>query len=302
MANCTDADIQEFCGQGRGNGTDGFVLQVGDSITYANPYSQWPRYGEGKTPDDVSICSWAHSTDWDTAEPWNFDIQNGWYFAAKDIPGGNRGATAASGIRTDNFLCGCGRAGTTMPLVEPQETAQATLTDPSYGNNLNFGTLNFALRDAQFAVLMLGTNDVSSQRDVSDFQRDLQLLLDILRVHGIVSIMSTIPPHHEHIELGESYNAAIRSLAEDRTLPLIDFHAEILARRPGTTWNGTLIGLGDVHPTASGAGYSSSSDPYADGGDPARHQTGAAPANVGYLLRSWLTVQKLKEVRAAILG
>ena len=285
----------------RSTGDTAFVLQIGDSITYANPYSQWPRYGAGKTMDDKQACDWASSDEWDSGEAWNFTVQNGWYFAAKDIPGGNRAATAASGIRTDSFLCGCDRAGTNMPLVgDPQESAQATLVSGLYGNNINFGTLCFALRHADFAVIMLGTNDVNAQRPVADFTRDLGLLLDLLRVHNIVAVPSTIPPHHEHIELGESYNSAIRQLAASRALPLIDFHAEILARRPGASWNGTLLGLNDVHPTASSGGYDSASDPYADGGDPEKHRTGAAAENVGYLLRSWLTVQKFKELRAAV--
>ena len=155
-----------------------------------------------------------HATEWDTATPWNFAIKNGWYYSAKDIPGGNRGATAASGIRTDNFLCGCDRAGTNMPLTsDPQAAAQATLVSETYGNNINFGTLCFALRDAEYAVIMLGTNDVSAQRPLASFTRDLGLLLDLLRVHNIVAVPSTIPPHHEHIDLGESYNTAIRQMA-----------------------------------------------------------------------------------------
>jgi len=54
--------------------------------------------------------------------------------------------------------------------------------------------------------------------------------------------------------------------------------------------------------TAEGGGYRADSDPYADGGDALTHTTGAAPLNVGYLLRSWLVVQKLKEVRAHVLA
>src|SRR5262249_55018900 len=41
--------------------TDGFVLEVGDSITHSNPYSQWPRYGSGKTSEDSTLCNWASS-------------------------------------------------------------------------------------------------------------------------------------------------------------------------------------------------------------------------------------------------
>ena len=62
-----------------------------------------------------------------------------------------------------------------------------------------------------------------------------------------------------------------------------------------------MISTDGVHPTASGAGYTTTSNPYVAGGDPATHTTGAALDNVGYLLRSWLTVQKLKEVKRYVI-
>jgi len=34
----------------RFTGKEGVVLHIGDSITYANPYSAWARGGKGKTP------------------------------------------------------------------------------------------------------------------------------------------------------------------------------------------------------------------------------------------------------------
>ena len=62
-----------------------------------------------------------------------------------------------------------------------------------------------------------------------------------------------------------------------------------------------MISTDGVHPTASGAGYTTTSSPYVAGGDAATHTTGAALDNVGYLLRSWLTVQKLKEVKRYVI-
>src|SRR3954471_13340884 len=41
--------------------TAGLVLQVGDSITHANPYSGWPGRGAGKTADDAAIIAWCHA-------------------------------------------------------------------------------------------------------------------------------------------------------------------------------------------------------------------------------------------------
>ena len=75
----------------------------------------------------------------------------------------------------------------------------------------------------------------------------------------------------------------------------------IVLRRPGTTWFGTLISSDGIHPTGSGAGFSTTSDPYTPGGDPTTYRTGDAASNVGYLLRTWLTVQKLKEVKQYVI-
>ncbi len=38
-------------------GQEGVVLHLGDSITYANPYSQWARSGRGKTPSESGSSS-----------------------------------------------------------------------------------------------------------------------------------------------------------------------------------------------------------------------------------------------------
>jgi hypothetical protein len=95
------------------------------------------------------------------------------------------------------------------------------------------------------------------------------------------------------------YNPGIRALAQSKQIPLIDYEAEILARRP-TDWNGTLMGQDNVHPTATQGGYTSRADPYDPGGDATTHTTGEAADNSGYLLRTWLSIQKLKEVKSYI--
>ena len=71
--------------------TDGFVLQVGDSITHSNPYSQWPRYGSGKTSEDNTICTWAQTGSWG-ADNYDTSCKNGWFLAAADTSGAQPGA------------------------------------------------------------------------------------------------------------------------------------------------------------------------------------------------------------------
>jgi len=140
----------------------------------------------------------------------------------------------------------------------------------------------------QAVVLMLGTNDASAGRSVDAYRRDMESILDAMLSRGIVPILSTIPPHVHREALARSYNQALRDVARKRQLPLIDFEREILSRRP-SDWNGTLLTRDDVHPTA-GVG----------GATPASTPTAGNLKNSGYLLRGWLSVEKIGEVKRAV--
>lgn len=280
--------------------TDGFVLQVGDSITHANPYSQWPRQGEGKTAEDTAFFDWSPAEIWGAGN-FDSDSTNGWYLAAADTSG-QRGMTASSGIDTTEFLSGAGNGGSTMPNESDPAMARGVLENgAAFPGNLHIETVAAAFEHAQIAVVMLGTNDVGSL-PADQFGDNLAAIVDALEARDIVVVLSNIPPVYDDKNGTEvaAYNAEIAELAETVGLPLIDFHGEILARQPDGAWNGTLLNNDDVHPTASAGEYNSSSNPYAPGGDADMHCTGEPGNNVGYLLRSWLTVQKLKEVRSYV--
>jgi lysophospholipase L1-like esterase len=239
----------------RFTGKPGVVLHVGDSITHANPYSQWARRGQGKTPRDVAVCKWMHTGA-------NNDL-DGWFLCSVDRPGG-RSETAAGGIRIDEMLAG-GRAGL-----------------PSLAGLLK-------KYNPQMVVLMLGTNDASAGRKVEDYARDMARGVDLILAHGTIPILSTIPPHPGRQELVKGYNDALRRLGREKQIPLIDYDAEIRKRRPDD-WNGTLLGKNDVHPTAARAGATGSGAPTAEN-----------LRNSGYLLRGWLSVQKIAEVKERVL-
>lgn len=236
-------------------GRPGVVLHVGDSITYANPYGAWARYGAGKTAEDQAALAWMHAgKDNDT---------DGWWLCRVDLPGG-RSHTACSGIRLNEMLAG-GRS--RMPsLAEMVEKYQP-----------------------QVVVLMLGTNDVSAGRKAEDFRRDFVQAVELLTGAGVVPIVSTIPPHIGKPALARSMNEAIRAVAQEKKLPLIDYEREILARRPDD-WDGTLLNPGDVHPSAARAGATPASAPTAEN-----------LRNSGYLLRGWLSVRKIAEVKRSVL-
>jgi hypothetical protein len=236
----------------RFQGRPGVVLHVGDSITYANPYSAWARGGAGQTDADRAVLKWMHAgADNDT---------DGWWLARFDHPAGGRSYTACSGIRADEMLAG----------GKQQMPALAKLLDEYR---------------PQIVVLMLGTNDASASRSAGDYGRDMQRAVDLMQGRGIIPILSTIPPHVGKLELSRQYNDALRKLARQEALPLIDFEQEILKRRPND-WDGTLLGKGDVHPTATRDGVGPNSAPTAEN-----------LAASGYLLRGWLSVQKIAEVK-----
>jgi lysophospholipase L1-like esterase len=282
--------------------TSGFVLEIGDSITHANPYSQWPRFGAGQTAADQATIVWADATSWNTASNTDTTNKNGWYLAAADTSG-IRGMTSSGGITTAEFLSGSGNGGATMPVQTNPQAAQAIVSDGTgYPGNLQVNTVAAAFSDAQFAVLMLGTNDAITGVSTSTFIASLTSIVNVLEGQKIVVILSTIPPNAAYNNTVIAYNAAVQNYAQSSGLPLIDFYAEILARAPGTSWQNTLIGPDGTHPSAAGAGYNSASNPYTPGGDPATQTTGFACLNVGYLLRSWLTIQKLREVEQYVVN
>ena len=93
-----------------------------------------------------------------------------------------------------------------------------------------------------------------------DVRCDLVQAIELLANSGVLPIVSTIPPQVGKPELGRAVSAAIRAVAKEKQLPLIDYEQEILTRRPDD-WDGTLMNKVDVHPSASHAGTTPSSAP-----------------------------------------
>jgi lysophospholipase L1-like esterase len=237
------------------DGREGVVLHVGDSITYANPYGQWARFGAGRTDADKAILKWMHAgADDDT---------DGWYLARVDRPGG-RSETAASGLRVDQLLKGGFRG---LPSLDQMLDKYRP----------------------QMVVIMLGTNDASAKRPPETFLADITKAVEHILERRATCILSTIPPHPKRPELAKQYNDGLRKLAKEKGLPLIDLEKEVLKRRP-YDWNGTLLGKDDVHPTASRNGVKPSSAP-----------TEKNLRESGYLLRGWLSVRKIAEVKRHVL-
>ena len=241
---------------GKFRGREGVVLHIGDSISHANPYGQWPRGGEGKTAEDKAVLKWMHlGAD---------DESDGWWLARFDHPDGGRSYTACGGIRADEMLAGGKQH--MPPLDKLLDTYKPRIV-----------------------VFMLGTNDASAGRSVEAYQADIAKSIDLMLERGIIPILSTVPPHPGRPDTAKAYNDALRKLAKKREIPLIDYEQEILKRRPDD-WNGTLLGKNDVHPTAGVHGTKTTSPPTAEN-----------LRNNGYLLRGWLSVKKIAEVKRTVL-
>ncbi len=236
-------------------GKEGVVLHIGDSITYANQYSGWPRYGKGKTPQEQALAAWMHcGKDNET---------DGLWLCRVDRPGG-RSETAVSGIKSFEWLEG-GKAGI-PPLAEVVRKY-----------------------NPQIAIVMLGTNDVNGGRTPAQFKGDMGKVAGVLLANGTIPVLSTIPPCRGKDNEVKAMNAVLWELQKELKVPLIDYHGEIVKRRP-TDWLGTLISGDGVHPTGDNAGAGPGSEP-----------TEENLKNSGYLLRGVLSVRKLVEVKIRVL-
>ena len=241
--------------------TPGKVLHIGDSMTYSNAYGGWARSGAGATSSDQATINWLHAT--------SFGYDNGWDFGTKLLVAWNNAGWGDANV--DNLIP------------------------------------DARLNDAQFAVVMFNVPNSSNPADLAIVQTRVDQLIAI----GIVPILSTIPPRKPdpgfdfNEVLAKPYNIALRAFAEANSLPIMDFYTEVELRRPNSSWIFTLIGDAGppedgVHPSGGVNGFAANSNPYLSGGDSATHTTGDATLNSGYLLRTWLTLQKMKEIKEKV--
>ena len=147
----------------------------------------------------------------------------------------------------------------------------------------------------EVAVVMFGSNDVR-QMDVKEYEAKLRAVVEQCLKNGTVVILSTMPPRSEHVKKAREFAEVARKLAIELHVPLSDYHAEIVKRRPND-WDGsagefkapgdvydvpTLIARDGVHPSA----------PKQFGGDFSAEALNAH----GYNLRNYLTLLAYAEV------
>ncbi len=149
------------------------------------------------------------------------------------------------------------------------------------------------------AILMFGTHDLNNV-GVKDYEKTLEDVVSRCLNNGTVVILSTIPPRHGREEKAASFAAAARRVATKLQVPLIDFHSEIMRRRPDD-WDGalekfreykgydvpTLIARDGVHPS-----------------NPKQYQADYSKKALitnGFSLRNYLVLEKYAEVVRTVL-
>ncbi len=152
----------------------------------------------------------------------------------------------------------------------------------------------------EVALMMFGTNDLSSL-DLAEYETKTRQVVQKCLDNGTIVILSTIPPKHGQAEKAATFADAVRRIAHEMQLPLTDYHAEILKRRPDD-WDGasdqfgqyqgydvpTLIARDGVHPS-NPQKYTN------DYSDEALHKN-------GFSLRNYLTLMKYAEVIEKVLS
>ncbi len=235
-------------------GTQGVVIHMGDSISYANQNTRWARSFKNKkaghSKENIEILKWSH------ADKGKSNL-NGWHLTSVDAASG-RSETAASGIKTGQYLKG-GHKG--LPSADKL----------------------ISKYNPQIAIVMLGTNDGNGKVPPAKATANLDTLIQKLIANGTIPVLSTIPPCTKFD--AEQYNKLYRELAKKHSIPMIDLYKDMMALA-GDNWKTQLISKDGVHLT-----HSLSSGP----------ATKDNLANCGYLLRCYLAINKLKEVRANVI-
>ncbi len=269
--------------------TPGFAIYLGDSLTRGAAFAGWARGGDGKTAEDVAITEWLHASE----DPITIDSKDGFGLATPYICA-HRSYTVGDGLGAWHLI---GKQGPVEP--DPVLAREVILDCATYPNALRLVTILAAFPDVQFAALEYNLR-ASDPSDVADLEAMVDMLID---AHVVPILWTyTYRSSARFNAFVDEYNLALYDLARRRGLPLIDLQAEMLARRPFEEWIGTYLRFDGVHYTDGVNGFTPTSDPYLPGGDPETHTTGDALLNNGSGLKGWLTVVKMKEIRAAING
>src|SRR5262245_28715353 len=98
-------------------------------------------------------------------------------------------------------------------------------------------------------LIMFGTNDLGPLQ-LKEYEQKTREVVERCLKNGTVVILSTIPPRSGQLDKSRTFAEAVRKIAKDQKVPLVDYFDEIVKRRPDD-WDGALPkfkeGLKDVY-------------------------------------------------------
>jgi len=233
------------------DGHEGVFVQFGDSLTLAEPNTVWARTGNGQTPKERTFLKWAHAGE--------NNEKDGWYLAATPIQTQGRYCTtftASIGCSAKYSLRG--RRGL-PPLREL-----------------------IAAYNPQLALYAIGASDIIRKTPVDEYIEHVERAINLLKKNGTVPILSTLAPFREQHDDVLKTNEALRKLAEQKKLPLLDLYAEMKNRNKDVF---EFLADDGVHLTWT---------------PPKGRPTEEHFLKSGYSLRCYLTVRKGMEVKEKV--
>ena len=180
---------------------------------------------------------------------------------------------------------------------------------PSFGNQGSM-TIRWAQENLtnwlaslnpEVVVLMFGSNDVG-QMEIEEYEQKTRDVITKCLANGTIVLLTTPPPQSARLHKCLQFAGAIRRIAAETKVPLVDYCDEILTRRP-FDWDGasaefktipgdtydvpTLISRDGVHPSNP----QSFSNDFSEG----------ALSSSGFGLRNYLTMMTYADVIKAVL-
>jgi lysophospholipase L1-like esterase len=152
----------------------------------------------------------------------------------------------------------------------------------------------------EVVLIMFGTNDLNDV-PLAEYEKKTRSVVERCLKNGSVVILTTIPPRSGLADRAKQYADAQRAIAKDLQVPLIDYQAEILKRRPDD-WDGSLAKFKD----SPGDGYQVPTLISRDGVHPSIPSkfgdfSDESLSNNGYGLRSYLTLMTYADVLRKVL-
>jgi hypothetical protein len=94
----------------------------------------------------------------------------------------------------------------------------------------------------EVAVLLFGSNDVGQPVTAEEYEKAVREVVAACLTNGTVVLLTTPPPQSVRLERCLEFAAAVRRVASEWQVPLVDYGHEILSRRP-FDWDGSSAGF-----------------------------------------------------------